>query len=390
MNEPNVASRDSRKIIRIVTVDLSLGLMQGQLNYLNQYFEVLAISSPGPRVTAAEKREGIQVITVPMERRMAPFKDIVSLVRLYKVLKKEKPFIVHSLTPKAGLLGMMAAYLAKVPHRLHTFTGLIFPYKQGFIQKLLITTDRLLCRCATRIFPEGEGVKKDLQKYRITDKPLEVIANGNINGIDIEYYNPERFSSTDRSTIRKQYDIPEGYFVYIFVGRLVTDKGINELVSAFDTVQKKFKNSILLLVGPYENDLDPVRPETEEAIRTHTHIRSVGWQNDVRPFMAVSDVLTFPSYREGFPNVVLQAGAMALPSIVTDISGCNEIVREEYNGVIIPSKDENMLVQAMIKIQDKAALRQQMAKNARPEIIKKYRREWVWQSLLKEYQNLEI
>lgn len=250
------------------------------------------------------------------------------------------------MTPKAGLLSMLAAKMARVPIRLHTFTGLIFPTRTGLMQKLLIRMDQLLCWAATNIYPEGNGVKQDLIDYKITSKPLKVIANGNVNGIDLNHFDSTVITDEKKRVLRESLNIGEDDFVFIFVGRMVGDKGINELVSAF--TQMECQKSKLLLVGSYESELDPLLPEALREIDNNPNIIATGFQSDVRPYFAISDALAFPSYREGFPNVVMQAGAMGLPSIVTDINGCNEIIEEGTNGIIIPPKDVIALKNAML------------------------------------------
>lgn len=369
------------KIIRTATVPESLDvLLKGQLSFLNQYYQVLAVSGPGAHLQNVEGREGVMVCPVEMERRIAPWQDLKSLYRLYRCFKRERPSIVHSITPKAGLLSMMAAKLAGVPIRMHTFTGLIFPSKTGLFQRLLITMDKMLCRCATHIIPEGEGVKADLQRFRITNKPMQVIANGNVNGIDLDYFNKDRITITSREQLKQELGIEANDYVFIFVGRLVRDKGINELVQVFDTLSAEDPRVKLLLVGPAEPELDPLLPETVQRIAQNRNIITVGLQKDVRPYFAISQALVFPSYREGFPNVVLQAGAMELPSIVSNINGCNEIIQEGVNGVIIPSKDGEALLQAMKMFLSRREEISAWSRQAREVIERKYSREVVWEA----------
>ena len=370
-----------KKIIRISTVPGSLvGLLKGQLRMLSAYYEVVAVSSPGASLRVVAEREGVRTIAVPMERRISLWKDLVSLVRLVLLFRKEQPDMVHSITPKAGLLAMLAGWIVRVPVRMHTFTGLVFPTATGMMQKLLIGMDRITCFCATHIIPEGEGVKRDLMNYRITSKPLHILANGNINGVDLTY-----FDRTEEVLKQAEKYEDKGSFTFCFIGRLVRDKGINELVSVFVRLQKKHPMTRLLLVGAFEKELDPVLPETEVLIKHHPAIRYVGFQPDVRPFVAASDALVFPSYREGFPNVVLQAGAMGLPSIVTDINGCNEIIIPEVNGVIVPSRDEEALYGAMERFLTDHETVCRMAANARRLIVSRYAQEDVWKALLEQY-----
>lgn len=378
------------KIIRLSTVPISLNvLLKGQLKFLNNYYDVIAVSGKGTDLDQVEEREGVRTYSIEMERKIAPVKDFVSLIRLYFYFRKERPLIVHSITPKAGLLGMIAAKMAGVPIRIHTFTGLIFPSRTGLYQKILIAMDKLLCLCATAVYPEGQGVKDDLVNYRITKKPLKIIGNGNVNGIDSEYFNSNLYTFEDKIEKRKKLKIFENDFVFVFVGRLVKDKGINELITAFSKLEANHKKIKLLLVGPFEYDLDPLNLETIKAIEESNNIVSVGFQNDVRPYYAISDCLVFPSYREGFPNVVMQAGAMELPSIVTNINGSNEIVAEEENGMIIPVKDSEALFDAMKKMLIDDENRNKFKVNARKNIIMRYEQQFVWNSILAEYKKLE-
>lgn len=378
------------KIIRTTTIPVSFILLKGQLGFLNEYFEVIAISGGGEQLDEVTKRESVKVLPVSMERRISPLKDLVSLVRLYRTFKKEKPSIIHSITPKAGLLSMLAGKMAGVPVRMHTFTGLIFPSRTGMMQKLLIQMDRLLCWAATNVYPEGQGVKKDLIKFKITSKPLKIIANGNVNGIDTEFFSPSVFSTEEKTKLRNSLNISEDDFVFVFVGRLVKDKGINELVSVFKqiTASPKYKYVKLLLVGGMEGNIDRITPETEQEINNNPNIITVGFQKDVRKFFSISDCLVFPSYREGFPNVVIEAGAMELPCIVSDINGCNEIIVNGENGIIIPPKNTNILKEAMLKILDDNESYRALKANSRKMIESRYKREYMWNELLNEYKNL--
>ena len=364
-------------------------LLRGQLAFLQNNYEILAVSGNDEHLEAIADREGVKTITIEMQRNISPFKDLKSLWLLYLLFKKEKPLIVHSITPKAGLLTMMAGYFAGVPIRTHTFTGLIFPTRKGILQKLLIFLDKLLCYCATNIYPEGQGVKNDLIHYKITKKQLKILANGNVNGINTAYFCRENFPTQQNEALKTSLGINPEDFVFVFVGRLVGDKGINELIQVFQKISSETATIKLLLVGPLESDLDPLQSETLLEMTVNNKIISVGFQKDVRPYLAIADALVFPSYREGFPNVVMQAGAMGLPSIVTNINGCNEIIIEGKNGTIIPVKDIDFLYQAMKKMIVDTDFRTQLQQNARPMIVSRYEQQIVWQAILSEYKNLE-
>lgn len=380
------------KIIRTSTIPLSLNvLLKGQLAFLGKHFDIIGISSKGDLLDEVSAREGVKVIPIEMERGISPLKDYQSLIKLYRVIKKEKPDIIHSITPKAGLLTMLAAKMAGVPIRIHTFTGLIFPSKKGFLKTLLIKMDQLLCWSATHIYPEGEGVKSDLFKYKITTKPLKVLANGNVNGIDLSYFSVDQCDDLDLDNLRMKLSILPQDFVFVFVGRLVGDKGINELVEAFKAFNNRSligKTIKLLLVGPSETELDPLLDVTLKEIESNPNIISVGFQKDVRPYFTIADALVFPSYREGFPNVVMQAGAMGLPAIVSNINGCNEIIIEGQNGTIIPVKNAIAIQRAMEMMVLDENYFSNLKLNARKMIAERYEQQVVWDALLKEYKEL--
>jgi len=377
------------KLIRTSTVAMSLDLLlKGQLAFLSENYNVIAVSGKDSHLETVANRERVPRINVSMSRKISLVKDFISLINLYLLFKKEKPLIVHSITPKAGLLSMVAAYFAGVPIRVHTFTGLVFPTKSGAMKQLLVAMDRILCKCATNVYPEGEGVKRDLIQYRITTKPLKVVANGNINGIDLEYFNPENVSEIELIKLRTSLGIQRTDFVYIFIGRLVADKGINELIAAFSKLTKQKNNIKLLLVGQLEQELNPISKTTLIDIQYNSDIISTGYQDVVREYLALADAFVLPSYREGFPNVLLQAGAMGLPSIVTNINGCNEIIINNYNGIIIPVKNELTIFDAMQLLLEDELLYYSLHSNARKGIENRFDQQVVWKATLEEYKRI--
>lgn len=376
------------KLIRITTVPGSLkGLLKGQHRFMSSHFEVIGVSSAGEALQEVEKDEGIRVVPVEMTRTISPLKDLKSLWQLYRLLRREKPLIVHTHTPKAGTAGMMAAWLARVPIRLHTIAGLPLLEATGAKRRLLDWVEKITYWCAHMIYPNSFGMKDIIIENGYTkEAKLKVIANGSSNGIDTAHFNPLYYSAEDNETMRDKLGIKADDYVYVFVGRLVGDKGINELIEAFERLG--VENVKLLLVGSYETELDPLEEETLDVIESNLNIISVGYQQDVRPYFALADALAFPSYREGFPNVVMQAGAMGLPSIVSDINGCNEIVEEGVNGLIVPAKDAKALQEAMIKLRNDKTLYTKLQSNAREMIVSRYEQEVVWEALLGEYERL--
>ena len=381
-----------KKIIRITTIPESLrSLLKGQLQFMTAHYDVIGISSSSKEVLEeVGKNEGVKVIPIEMTRKITPFKDLKAVWQLYKVLKYEKPFIVHSHTPKAGTIGMVSAYLAGVPNRLHTIAGLPLLEAKGLKRLLLDVVEKITYKCATKIYPNSFGLRDIILNEGYTSKSkIKVIAKGSSNGIDTNHFNPETYSEIEKQNLRKSLGIDENDFVYIYVGRLVKDKGINELIEAFKRIATEFKNSKLLLVGSYEKELDPLLPITEGFINNSNQVIAVGFQNDVRPYFAISNCLVFPSYREGFPNVVMQAGAMGLKSIATNINGCNEIIIEGENGTLIPPKDVITLFESMKTFFLQGQSDKDNAERCRQLIVERYGQKYIWKAVLKEYQTLE-
>lgn len=399
------------KIIRATTIPLSLKVFcEGMLKELAEKYEVVAVSSPGEDLELVRNREGVRAVEVPMERHISLLKDLKSLIALISVFRKEKPYMVHSMTPKAGLLCMIAAWLTRVPVRVHTFTGLVWPTATGIQRMILKMTDRITCFCATNVIPEGQGVLNDLRNGGITNKPMKVLGYGNVRGVDMEYFSKRESVVAEAEKIRQ-----DDKFTFVFVGRIVRDKGINELVAAFKRLVEKHPEARLLLVGPYENDLDPVTPETSAAIDTIANIEAVGpkFGEELLPYYAASDCFVFPSYREGFPNTVMEAGAFDLPSIVTDINGSREIVvnlndnlnvnfnfnvnpnvndkgniRICDNGIIIPSKNVEAIYEAMMLMIEDGEMRERMASVARKMINDRFERGFVRKCLYDYYDTI--
>ena len=384
-----------KKLIRITTVPISFKvLLKGQLRFMaSNGFDVKGVSSEGEELREVHENEGIVMEAINMSRKITPFQDLKSLWEMWNFLRKEKPQIVHTHTPKAGIIGMLAARLAGVPHRLHTVAGLPLMEATGIKRKILNFVEKLTYSSATRVYPNSKGLYDFILQNNFTQSnKLKIIANGSSNGINTTFFSLAQVSEIERVTLREKLNIQPDDFVFVFVGRIVSDKGINELIKAFSELQTAENNELtgikLLLVGGLESDLDPLNPETLAEINQNKDIISAGFQQDVRPFFAISDALAFPSYREGFPNVVMQAGAMGLPSIVSDINGCNEIIVEGENGLIIPSKNVEKLKEKMLTLARDKNLYVKLKENSRRMIENRYEQSVVWNALLEEYEGL--
>ena len=380
-----------KKIIRVTTIPLSLEkLLGGQLSYMKTFYNVIAVSSDKEKLEEVGVAEGVDTYYIQLTRKITPIKDLVAVWKMYTFLKKEKPFIIHSHTPKAGLVSMLAAKLAGVPNRLHTVAGLPLLESTGLKRVVLDFVEKLNYKCATKVYPNSNALKNIIIDNKLAKQnKLKVIGYGSSNGINLDYFNPKNFTAEDVLTLKKQLGIKSENYVYIFVGRIVKDKGINEVIESFVQVNLENPNTKLVLVGPFEADLDPIKPENFKEIKNNKNIIEIGYVNDVRPYFLIANTLVFPSYREGFPNVVMQAGAMGLPSIVSNINGCNEIIEDKKNGLIIPVKDAVSLTASMKELLLNQDLYLKLKENSRVSIQDRYEQNFIWQEILKEYKQLE-
>lgn len=377
-----------KKLVRITTVPVSLDKLLGnQLHFMNEHYEVTAVSSDRESLRKIADKYGIGHHHIEMTRKITPFKDLKSFWQVYRFLRTHRPEIVHTHTPKAGLIGMAAAFFAGVPVRMHTVAGLPLLQAKGLKKQVLKIAERTTYSFANGVYPNSFNMEKIIEEYGFCGAgKLKVIGNGSSNGIDLQHFDPEHYPEEEVKKIKTSLGITENDFTFVFVGRLVKDKGINELVSAFSALSKKHKGPFkLLLVGNYEEKLDPLLPETLKKIAQNPNIISTGFREDVRPYFAVSDALAFPSYREGFPNVVLQAAAMNLPCIVTNINGCNEIIADGVNGLLMPVKDETALEQAMYRLYNDHALYGKLQSNARNSIEGRFTQTLLWSQIREEY-----
>lgn len=380
-----------KKIVRITTVPLSLEkLLEKQLRFMSAHYEVIAVSSEGERLQKFGESESVRTFEVQLTRKITPWQDLKAVWQLYRFLKREKPFIVHSHTPKAGIVGMLASRLAGVPNRLHTVAGLPLLEAKGLKRMVLNAVERLTYAFATHVYPNSKGLQQIILKENFcSSSKLKVIGEGSSNGIDTHYFSKNNIKESDALQLKTQLNIGPEDFVFVFVGRIVGDKGINELMAAFERLSNEHDKVKLLLVGPYEEDLDPLSETTKKRIEANENCISVGYQQEVRMFFSISNCLVFPSYREGFPNVVLQAGAMGLPGIVTNINGCNEIITHERNGLIVSVKSSEELYLAMHRILTEKELYFRLQQHARKAITSRFEQQVIWKALLAEYQKLE-
>jgi len=349
------------KLLRITTAPISLNvLLPGQMKYMReQGFDVLMVSSDGPELANVLEREGCRHHIIPMTRKMSPFTDLRCLWLLYRLFRKEKPNIVHSHTPKAGLLAMLAAKMAGIKIRVHTIAGLRFVTTKGMSRRILIAMEKLTGMAATHVWPNSGSMKTFIEANRlVTPRKLEVIGWGSSNGVNLARYNPAVLKQEKLNEVKGLVKYDPSLFYFLSVGRLVHDKGMDELLLAFARVNTLHPHTRLILVGAFEDEVDPVSEKARELIKTHPAVIAAGWSNAVEYFMQFANVLVHPSHREGFPNVLMQAGAMGCPIICSSIDGNTDIVRHRETGLLFEVKNEEALFgQMQSAIHEPAALK---------------------------------
>ncbi|MEP6675077.1 MAG: glycosyltransferase family 4 protein [Ferruginibacter sp.] len=330
------------KLMRITTVPLALRyLLQGQMLFMkNNGFDVLMVSADGQGREAVMKNEDCPHVIVPMTRSITPIADLKCLWQLIKLIKKEKPDIIHTHTPKAGLLGMMAAKYCGVKIRIHTIAGLRFVTSTGPTKRILISMEKITCAAANHVWPNSNSMLRSVKEYKLS-KPskLEVIAHGSSNGIDLERFSPEKLTGQALQLVKDQLKYDPQLRYLLFVGRIVKDKGVEELLEAFDGLYKNDSALRLVLVGSFENKLDPISEKAATLLHEHPGIIHIPWSDLVEYFMSLAYLLVHPSHREGFPNVLLQAGAMNCPIVCSQIDGNIDVVVHEQTGLLFKTGD---------------------------------------------------
>lgn len=378
-------------IIRITTVPISFQqLLIDQILYIKKNgFDVIMISANGKEIDDIKEREGTTHIIVPMVRKINIFSDLYCLLIFIRLFIKIKPDIVHSHTPKAGLLGMLAAKIAGVPIRIHTIAGLRFTTTIGFKRKLLICMEKMTYRFANYVWANSFSILNYIKDNKLCDKnKLGIIGQGSTNGIDLLRFSKSVLQSSKTEETKNLINYDANSFYLLSVGRMVKDKGIEELVEVFENISKKINNIKLILVGPFEENLDAINPNIKAIIQNNKDITHINWSNHVEYFMHLANILVHPSHREGFPNVLLQSGAMECPIICSDIAGNIDIVRNEETGILFKVFDKEDLEKKLLYGIKNKQIMSTFKDNLLTDIKGKFDRKMVHRFILNQYESL--
>jgi glycosyltransferase involved in cell wall biosynthesis len=376
---------NKEKFLIVTTIPASLYFFKGQVGILKSEFDIEVASGPGHGLEDFCEIESVKGHRIPkMKREISLFFDILSLINLIKLIKKIKPKVVHGNTPKGSFLSMIAAKITKTPVRIYCVHGLRYQGAKGMKRKLLMFLEKISCSLATHVFSVSFGVLKIMKEDGIYKKEGHIIWNGSVNGIDIKHFSPD---AVDEIELKKQLNLSDDNLVFGFVGRMVKDKGVNELVESFIKINKLHPHTRLLLVGRFEA-ADAVTDFTKKEIVTHQNIIYCGQQKDIRPYLKLMDIFTFPSYREGFGVSLMEAAAMNLPAISSNITGCNEIIKDGFNGKLISSKSIKELYEMMIFFIENPIEFKKISKVSRQYVIDRYEQKKLWNKALEKYKSV--
>lgn len=378
-------NKRKKKLYITTTIAPTLYFFSGQPRLWKDKFDVCAIAGDIDCLKDFSTMEGIRYKHIPMHREISLLSDFLCLLRFIWLFAKERPYMVHGNTPKASMLSMLAAWLTCRPIRIYMCHGLRYQGTQGVLRKLLMFMERLSCACATHVLCVSKGLANTMIQDGLSKEiKTQVVGYGSAGGVDLEKYNPQSVSEN----IREKLGISADAFVFCFIGRVVKDKGVNELVGAFEKLSSFNKNVHLLIVGPYETNQNPIDETVSDIILNNSHIYAVGRKTDVRTYLKASDCVVLPSYREGFGMVLIEAGAMGLPCITTNITGCNEIIVSGENGIIIEPRDQEELYLVMKKWIENPSEIKKMADNARRMVEERFECHEVWNRYWKFYKSL--
>lgn len=375
-----------RKFFITTTVPITLSFFEGQCKALSTMYDVCAISSPDKALVRFVEKEGIRYKSLRMEREISLLNDVIALMRWIWLLLLDRPYVVHANTPKASLLAMIASWLTFRPVRIYMCHGLRYQGCIGLKRKVLIMMEKITCFCANQVICVSKGVQEQFEEDGICSlKKSRVILHGSANGVDTDYFDS---ALVDAFAIKSQYNLTDKDFTCIFVGRMVKDKGVEELVEATKRLHDEGFPIKLLFVGGREEKLDSLSEQTESILDANDYFIECGRQSDVRPFIKASQLLILPSYREGFGQVLVEANAMGVPVVASNIVGCKNVVAEGINGLLCEPRNSQSLYETMVKLIRNEVLYNKIKEHCRAYTITHFDRKMVAKAYIDFYKSL--
>ena len=351
------------RIARISTVPFYVAAqLKRQIAFLGQQgAEVTVVARNEPALAEFDGMSNVSCYAIDIPRSISPWRDFMALLRLFYFFRQQQIHIAHSTTPKAGLLTALAAFLANVPIRLHTFTGQPWVTMQGVKRWLSRGSDILIGKLNTRCYADSPSQRLFLisEKLLAADH-LFVMGVGSLAGVDIQRFDAQRFSHDDRRALRKTMDIPEDAPGLLVIGRITIDKGIRELVRAFQALRAMGSDARLVFVGRFDTDSGVEGSLSSNDLENIQGTHFVGYTDIPEAYMAITDILCLPSYREGFGTVVIEAAAMGVPTVGTDIYGLSDAVLHNETGILVPPRNVDALTKALARLLADPALRIKM------------------------------
>lgn len=365
---PLPEGKPAHKIVVGITHPQTCLTLTGHLRALREGgFSVTLICSPGELLEQTAAREGVGAISIPMRRGITVIADMVSIARLWKLLRRMRPDLTEFSTPKAGLLGTVAARLAGVPRRVYMLRGLKLERSEGWKRHLLLMLERLAASCATLVLCNSASLRAEALALGIgSDTKLRLLGTGSSNGVDVERFAP------GPNELGPVLGLPADAPVVGFVGRLTRDKGVPELIEAFEVIRSAVPNVRLLLVGWFDEAEDALSEDLQRSIRAHPQIHLTGFVDDTAPYYRAMDVMVLPTWREGFPNVVLEAAATGVPVVTTIATGARDSVVPEVTGLLIPPGYPEAISEAVVRLLRDGDLRGRMGLAARSWILEHF------------------
>lgn len=373
------------KVCFVAAVDSTVKVfLVDHIKAISQIFSVdIAVNTPNKSFLKPFDVD-VPVVQIGIKREISIFSDAKTVIELYALFRRKRYDIVHSVTPKAGLLSMIAGYLANVPVRIHIFTGQVWVTRKGLSRWFLKTLDRILVLCATHILVDSRSQRDFLiEQGVVSNKKSSVLADGSICGVDTDKFSP---NVEARKRIRKEYGISESDVVFLYLGRLNRDKGLLDLAHSFNEVCSKYDNTHLVIVGPDEQGVGEEVESICASCKQKVHI--AGYTDVPEQYFASADVFCLPSYREGFGVVIIQAASAGIPSIGTKIYGVVDTIEDGKTGLLYNPRDVDGLTSKMIEMIKRPDLRKTMGTNARIRASEKFSKGIVTKALVNYYKSL--